>query len=164
MQATKSIVRALLICFHVFHYRRRSLTTKRFKCLTISQNTHSHREHPFNQHRTVSEWPTKNQFKRKFSRGKNISYNSFLVAQLWLDTRISGYVELKCQWKSSHFSLPQSTFPFSFSPQRHLHRELFYIECFVVCFDYFSMNFRHVSEIAQFPCEQLSPNFGADDW
>lgn len=57
----------------------------------------------------------------------------------------------------------RGNFHFAF-PHSITWREQHNVERFVICFDYSSMNFLLVSEIAQLTCAQLSHNFGADEW
>lgn len=123
MHATKSIVRRNFS--HVFHYRTRSLTIKRFKCITISQNRHFHRESINIE--TISEVTNKNQFERKFSHAEFIFFDSFLVA-------CPVVVGLKCHWKFSHFTRLRSKFSFSFSPQHYMESSIA-LSAIVVCFD-----------------------------
>lgn len=152
MHATKSIVRILLKIFHVFHYCRQSLTTKRFKCMTISQNTHFHRKHQFNRYRIVSEWQIKNNLNENFLTEKKISSILFLLASCisvaTMDWSVIGNSLISLLYRAHfHFAFP--------------HRiTLRAAKCWVLC----GLFWLFLSEIAQLPCAQLSHIFGAGEW
>lgn len=142
--------------FSCFHYRRRSLTTNRFKFMSISQYTHFHCKNQFNWHWTTNE----NQAKQYFSRWMKIFPRFFFRSCL---------VVVGCQWiQSIEMSLgilftplwtykARASFHFIFPHKRHLHGEQrkYRIEWFLVCFDLFSQwNFPDLSEI---PCACVEP-------